>query len=175
MKHITPLDGFRGLAVLLVILRHWDFPFLNLELGWIGVNLFFVLSGFLISSILIADKKVLSLNSYLKLFFLKRTFRIFPIYYLYLILLCCLLTFVNTQTNNVEFENAAQHYRHNWPYLFTYTYNFNHALDLLNGVRIPGTRFWIIYGHCLWRSSSMCSFRLSSIFCPKEVCKFLWL
>lgn len=142
MKHIKPLDGFRGLAVLLVILRHWQFPFLNLELGWIGVNLFFVLSGFLISSILIADKKVLSLSGYLKVFFLKRTFRIFPIYYLYLILAFIFLMFVNTLTNNVEFANAARHLRHNWPYLLTYTYNFHHAMDLFTGVQTPGTKFF---------------------------------
>ena len=87
------IEGFRGLAVLLVLLSHWliieYFPnFTFLKLGFLGVNFFFVLSGFLITEILLIEihNKVKS-KTILKNFFAKRTLRIFPIYYLTIIVL----------------------------------------------------------------------------------------
>ncbi|WP_299228478.1 acyltransferase [uncultured Psychroserpens sp.] len=85
------IEGFRGLAILLVLLSHWIviayFPnFIFLKLGFLGVNFFFVLSGFLITEILLIDlhnkvkKKHILIN-----FFAKRTLRIFPIYYITII------------------------------------------------------------------------------------------
>ncbi len=59
VSYIKSLDGLRGIAVLLVILFHFSMvPFVSFgfEVGWVGVQLFFVLSGFLITRILIADK-----------------------------------------------------------------------------------------------------------------------
>src|SRR6267378_6095641 len=93
---IPELDGLRGLAILLVLLLHYvadsrggDFGtflyrFKNLfKLGWSGVDLFFVLSGFLIGSILLDAR-----NSprYFQTFYLRRVHRIMPIYYLFVIL-----------------------------------------------------------------------------------------
>ncbi|EPC0725017.1 acyltransferase family protein, partial [Escherichia coli] len=54
MKHIQSLDGVRGIAVLIVMLFHAKVS--GFSLGWSGVPLFFCLSGFLITSILIEDK-----------------------------------------------------------------------------------------------------------------------
>lgn len=87
------IEGFRGVAVLMVLISHWIviqyFPkFIFLNLGFLGVNFFFVLSGFLITEILLIEiynkEKPLSI---IKNFFAKRTLRIFPIYYLTIILL----------------------------------------------------------------------------------------
>lgn len=83
------LDGVRGLAVLFVILFHSskiratapidDLYFLYTRSTWIGVDLFFVLSGFLITGILYDTK---SQSSYFRSFYWRRTVRIFPLYYL---------------------------------------------------------------------------------------------
>lgn len=72
------LDGLRGIAVLLVMLCHLLYrPF---ALGWMGVPLFFALSGFLITGILIRAK---GRPHYFGSFYKRRALRIFPIYYLF--------------------------------------------------------------------------------------------
>lgn len=81
-EHVKSLDGIRGIAVLLVMLFHFKAP--GFSLGFIGVPIFFCLSGFLITNILL-NKKKQQLKEYLKTFFINRSLRIFPVFYLYLI------------------------------------------------------------------------------------------
>jgi peptidoglycan/LPS O-acetylase OafA/YrhL len=87
---IPALDGVRGLAILMVMLFHYN-PELNrnnpLEhlagsvfgFGWSGVDLFFVLSGFLITGILLDSRPA---ENYFSSFYARRVLRIFPAYYL---------------------------------------------------------------------------------------------
>ncbi|MFM8269288.1 MAG: acyltransferase family protein [Pseudomonadota bacterium] len=87
------LDGFRGLAILTVIIFHsaWipvmsflDKLFHTAALsGWVGVDFFFVLSGFLITRSLLKTKEH---PNFFFNFYMRRTLRIFPLYYLFLIL-----------------------------------------------------------------------------------------
>lgn len=98
-SRIPELDGLRGIAILLVILLHYfhqtfpgvEHPSTLLEhvyvwfrmgaaMGWTGVDLFFVLSGFLIGGILVDVKDS---PSYYKTFYRRRFYRIIPIYYLW--------------------------------------------------------------------------------------------
>jgi peptidoglycan/LPS O-acetylase OafA/YrhL len=83
MKKISQLDAIRGLAVLLVLIHNTDvYPALHLGLiannGWMGVDLFFVLSGFLITGILVDTKKS---AGYFRNFYARRCLRIWPLYY----------------------------------------------------------------------------------------------
>ena len=89
MKHDHRLDGIRGLAVLLVIFHHAlqnipirnpvDFVVLNFAgVCWFGVDLFFVLSGFLITGILLRHRER---PFYFKNFYARRILRIFPLYF----------------------------------------------------------------------------------------------
>jgi peptidoglycan/LPS O-acetylase OafA/YrhL len=85
--YLVQLDGLRFLAVSMVLFDHWLADVNELALGAMGVNLFFVLSGFLITRILLTSKsknydQPSGLKNYLRKFYIRRTLRIFPIYYL---------------------------------------------------------------------------------------------
>jgi len=88
--HMPQLDALRTFAVLLVIVYHW-FPtgegINRLPNGTIGVMIFFVLSGFLITRILLSNRNQIdagkgSLGVTYRNFFIRRALRIFPLYYL---------------------------------------------------------------------------------------------
>lgn len=91
-QHVPGLDGVRGLAILLVLIYHLAVMipasdlehtvFSGLSIGWIGVDLFFVLSGALITGILLDTK---SDEGYFRNFYVRRVLRIFPLYYALLI------------------------------------------------------------------------------------------
>lgn len=84
------LDGIRGVAILLVMVSHFSrimdtntssqlFFSKLADAGWSGVDLFFVLSGFLITGILLDSK---GSRRYFRSFYMRRILRIFPLYYL---------------------------------------------------------------------------------------------
>lgn len=88
-EKIIGLDVLRAFAILLVLLWHWvpeNHSFNYFFNGKLGVNLFFVLSGYLISKSLLVDSHSRIIDQ-LKQFYYRRFFRIFPIYYLVLTLL----------------------------------------------------------------------------------------
>ena len=109
-RHIPELDGIRGIAVLLVVYHHYlwgplqqSFPDAaggmamvtrGTGFGWMGVDLFFVLSGFLIGGILLdmqaarrdASKPFLTMRG----FYIRRAFRILPVLFIFLIALICI-------------------------------------------------------------------------------------
>src|SRR6266576_4999757 len=86
-RHIASLDWLRGLAFLMVFFRHYGddlacdqywmkSAFLICFGGWMGVDLFFVLSGFLITGILLDTRE---LPTYFTNFYARRALRIFPL------------------------------------------------------------------------------------------------
>jgi peptidoglycan/LPS O-acetylase OafA/YrhL len=84
VKHIASLDGLRGIAVLLVVAFHY-FPRGVVgplsgvaSAGWMGVDLFFVLSGYLITTILYEQR---GRDHYFRNFYMRRVLRLFPLYY----------------------------------------------------------------------------------------------
>ncbi|WP_223758403.1 acyltransferase [Myxococcus sp. RHSTA-1-4] len=85
--HLPALDGLRGVAVLLVIAYHSLTGLRSASLGtlfqvgWAGVDLFFVLSGFLITRILVQTRER---GAYFRTFYARRALRIWPLYFLVL-------------------------------------------------------------------------------------------
>ncbi len=139
------LDRLRGFAVLMTVFIHYTrifFPWdmhqqyvhgttvLNLlKNSWTGVDLFFVISGYIISKMIVEEIEQLKLNhhdlaNFIKGFFIKRFFRIYPIAWImfFVVLLCCL--FFNksggfsTPENTIEAGIA----------IFTYTFNYYFGL-----------------------------------------------
>ncbi|MCY1015857.1 acyltransferase family protein [Pyxidicoccus sp. MSG2] len=85
--HLPALDGLRGVAVLMVIAYH-SLTVLTtasvgrlFQVGWAGVDLFFVLSGFLITRILVQTRER---GAYFRTFYARRALRIWPLYFLVL-------------------------------------------------------------------------------------------
>ena len=117
MKYIKGLDGLRAFAFLLVFFFHAQFGYF----GWVGVQLFFVLSGFLITGILLDMKRDLPTAGYFIKFYGRRFLRIFPLYYLYL--------FLFAQLANYLFEHKIRRayvsmFWEQFPYALVYAYNF---------------------------------------------------
>ncbi|HZY61165.1 MAG TPA: acyltransferase [Edaphobacter sp.] len=81
LKRIEQLDGIRAVAIAAVFLHHT----LRVKLLWMGVDLFFILSGFLITGILVNNKEQ-SLGDYFGRFYRRRARRILPPYALLLII-----------------------------------------------------------------------------------------
>ncbi|HEU0031902.1 MAG TPA: acyltransferase family protein [Kofleriaceae bacterium] len=85
---IDELDGLRGIAILMVMVhRFWPRTGIGVAAdvagaGWIGVDLFFVISGFLIAGILLDTRDE---PGYFRNFYARRALRIFPLYYVFVI------------------------------------------------------------------------------------------
>lgn len=121
--YLPRLDGLRGVAIALVLVHsltllnqvnsvssrlvHSFFAF-----GWVGVQLFFVLSGFLITGILVDTKHR---PHYFKNFYIRRALRIFPLYYATLVVAFILLPAIGHMPQ--VYQGDAQHQARLWLYL----------------------------------------------------------
>ena len=77
VSYISGLDTIRGISMVLVLLTHLHL----VGAGWVTIQTFFVMSGFLITRILLQLRDKHGFGNYLKLFYARRTLRIFPIFY----------------------------------------------------------------------------------------------
>lgn len=111
-------NGFRAMAFLMVFLFHCQLaPFASF--GYLGVQAFFVLSGFLITPILLKTKENRSFGQYYANFIGRRALRIFPLFYFYLGLLCLMIAVLGLRQNPYFAEALRQ-----VPYAASYVYNF---------------------------------------------------
>jgi peptidoglycan/LPS O-acetylase OafA/YrhL len=131
-NHITSLDGIRGIAIILVLLVHltpdshvrgsrmleWIYKFA--WSGWIGVDLFFVLSGFLITGILLNSRQE---PHYFRNFYMRRVLRIFPLYFGVLFVLFGIMTRLPF-AQGLRLQTIA----HNQAWFWLYATNFGMAL-----------------------------------------------
>ena len=107
---LSQLDGIRGLAILLVMLHNESSMFPSLHLqdvfanGWMGVDLFFVLSGFLITGILLDTKDS---ENYFRNFYARRCLRIWPLYYSVILLMFFIVPAINKASAQMVFEKSS--------------------------------------------------------------------
>jgi peptidoglycan/LPS O-acetylase OafA/YrhL len=150
LNRIESLDTVRGIAALMVVFFHSPIPCFQFEFGWMGVNLFFILSGFLITNILM-DIKRRSFKKYLGNFYLRRVLRIFPLYFLYLLLAFVTLLFLqeNSLMQNGNLRQAYEDLLNNYPYLLTFTYNWGSIINFFTGNDYHNS---VLTGH-LWTLS----------------------
>lgn len=141
IQNYPALDGLRGLAIALVVGVHFgttaQFTRVHGRLGewidrlfyvgWAGVDLFFVLSGFLITSILLATRHD---PSYFGRFYGRRALRIFPLYFTAVAFALWVVPALWPDQASRLLEDATRH--QGW--LWTYTLNIAWALGWIGGV-----------------------------------------
>ncbi len=117
-RDIPSLDGLRAVSVVAVILSHAHSPLLSfpfnsfIQNGRQGVAVFFVLSGFLITHLLIKERDRHGFID-LKLFYIRRSFRIFPPFYVFLAVIALLAKFHQVAVTKMQLLTAS-----------TYTWNY---------------------------------------------------
>ncbi len=143
--HIPALDGIRGIAILLVVIYHSvryggmqpialldRIVFTLGRVGWSGVDLFFVLSGFLITGILYDAKGE---DRYFRHFYARRILRIFPLYYGFLCFFFVILPSLTPLGRQFSSPLKDQ--------IWYWTYLVNVSTALKNGSQIPAlVHFW---------------------------------
>jgi peptidoglycan/LPS O-acetylase OafA/YrhL len=141
-NRVPELDGIRGLAVSMVLVFH----FVNNQVGsiadpsrfsqilfkvtstfWSGVDLFFILSGYLIGSILLKNKHA---GNYFKAFYFRRILRIAPLYYLLILIYLALKYFQFPDPGKFIFGNEIPI----WPY---FLFLQNYFMGFLNTLASP--------------------------------------
>jgi peptidoglycan/LPS O-acetylase OafA/YrhL len=150
-RRIPELDGLRGIAIGMVVIWHYfeattsAHPATLLyyarilgRLSWTGVDLFFVLSGFLIGGILLDARTA---KNYFQVFYTRRVFRIFPVYFALLLVLPDLAAF-GMWTHHGDFSWALGS-SPPWYAYWTFTQNFWMA------------RAGNLGGFCLWMTWSL--------------------
>ncbi len=125
MKYYEKIDGLRFVAIFFVLIEHFAYIIGgHISAGYYGVNLFFVISGFLITSILIKPNEKTFGSNY-KNFIGRRTLRIFPIYYLTILILWL-----------VHLDVVRE------KLIWFLTYTFNYAWVIYNLPITPVSHFW---------------------------------
>ena len=159
LRHIPELDGVRGIAVLAVMAAHFEDPVSRfVPLGWLskvidhggaGVDLFFVLSGFLITGILVSTKES---TNYFRTFYARRAVRIFPLYFLIVGLFF------------LVFVPFAQHHGkdiwikpHEQLWYWVFLANWRHALGYNDGAQLAHfwslaieEQFYLVWAAVIW-------------------------
>lgn len=199
--HMAGLDGLRGLAILFVLAFHYftydhhilpaHLVFLLTRAGWLGVDLFFVLSGFLITGILL-DAKAKRPEGYFRTFYVRRTLRIFPLYYAVLFLTFGVLAF--TPLFDVpSFHELSQRQHWLWLYLTNWVMWWDGGYVFESRV-FDATHFWSLAAEeqfyllwpavvfvlerrtLLWVSGALLfvTFALKAALAPSELAMMVW-
>ena len=171
---IPALDGLRGVAIILVMLHHFTSyrPTSGIDaligdvllFSWVGVDLFFVLSGFLITGILLDTRNS---GRYFSTFYARRILRIFPLYYLILFLALVVLPTFPAVHSVLTGQDHLVDLPPQWPY-WLYLTNFSIAdrgwvhgwVDVAWSLAIE-EHFYLIWPLVIW----LCPARLVAWLC----------
>ena len=126
-RYFTSLHGLRAISIIVVLWHHTVTAIPQLPItsrGFLGVDMFFVISGFLIVTLVLRERDRTG-DIGLRNFYMRRTLRIFPIYYTLLAVLAGLF-FLITDGG----EQGAQ-FRQQFPFYITYTSNWVHDVSIL--------------------------------------------
>ncbi|MBL8013569.1 MAG: acyltransferase [Candidatus Omnitrophica bacterium] len=156
-KYFGSLNGIRALAIMCVIGYHFacncralginDFiPGPVFERGFLGVNLFFIVSGFLITTLLLREQRSYQTIS-IRSFYERRIRRIFPLYYTVLVVTVFILPFTASSLA------AKKEFIDNLPFFFTYTSNWfvfnNAAIFGIAWTLATEEQFYLVWPHIL--------------------------
>jgi peptidoglycan/LPS O-acetylase OafA/YrhL len=129
-RYFAPLDGLRAVSILLVITAHASDPLFSGLHGAVGVTIFFVISGYLITTLLLREEERRG-RARIKAFYIRRAFRILPLYYLTLAAYIVLIGILHLQAGSSSLW-------HSLPWYLTYQNDlvphgagaFNHSWSL---------------------------------------------
>lgn len=166
------LDGLRGIAIALVVFFHSMKmkPLSTLDSwvyragrgGWIGVDLFFVLSGFLITGILLHNRGT---SNYFRSFYARRTLRIFPLYYFMLMISFWLLPAIGGAEHSFFPDERSEQWWY-WTYLsnvlFSIRHYFRHSILGPTWSLAIEEQFYLIWPLVIF----LCSPRVLKWLCP---------
>ncbi len=149
LGYVGYLDGFRGVFCLLIVAYHWPMQYLSISFGWEVLQTFFVISGYLITRILLNDKdKNPGFKDFYNRFLYRRSFRIFPLYFAF-IGFWTLIYFLGLLANSGFLKTLTEDIGTNGGFLYTYLYNFASFFNHFRGVEDVKFTF---FGH-LWSLS----------------------
>lgn len=157
---LPQLDGLRGLAILLVMVGHFAVfkPSGAVETViksvteslWIGVDLFFILSGYLITGILLSSRQR---PRYFSSFFARRVLRIFPLYYAVIFFALVVLPHL-PQGAEIDTAATAGHGWWYWAYLQNYLMasmgNLNHIVTAVTWSLAVEEQFYLVWPFVVW-------------------------
>jgi len=135
--HRPALDGLRTVAVYLVVLFHSELTWMRG--GFIGVDLFFVLSGFLVTNVMLAEHRTTG-SIQLRRFYARRVRRLLPAALIAIVIICLLASVTEPRLVAMSFVNDARSsllYVANWNFLGAST---NYFADDVN--KSPFLHFW---------------------------------
>ncbi|WP_345953935.1 acyltransferase [Mucilaginibacter sp. PAMB04168] len=174
-RYIPSLDGLRAISIILVILSHLPYPvFEKYSIGLYGVNVFFIISGFLITTLLLKEKAVHGKVS-LQRFYIRRFLRILPVAYLFILVLIFLNRAFNMHLAAADFlrpfffvENFGDHSSftpagHYWSLsveeqfylMFPFILNRSLKLYIITGLIVIGMTPAIVYVYFHWHPASV--------------------
>lgn len=170
------LDGLRGIAIILVLFHHLTIlaPASELDrfmiqiplIGWSGVDLFFILSGFLITGILIDAR---GSDRYFSSFYARRTLRIFPLYYLIVFLSLVVLPRFPAWHDLLAGSGAPREQLPYWLYLTNFAVAardrlLHGVLDVAWSLAIE-EQFYLVWAAIVW----LCPARVLGVLCAAMI------